>query len=847
MSPAPPANASYRYDEASRRLVDPAVARMADFDRRVTALVRGDDTGPQPVARALVYRYLKRVVARLTHVLTAAVNPVDRLDELDEKTQAAGRSVWWPMAGRCLALQWPLTLVVSSVRMPLGVSRLILLLCCSSLVSAGPAVAQNVADGTSQPVVAAVVARDPITLDGRLDERDWATATAVVLTQQSPAPLQPTPYDTIVRVLIDDNTLYVGFAGADPDPHRLMVQTKERDGEVVGDDTFAVVLDSHGDRRTGFYFRTNAAGARIDGLIATAGEPSLDWDGIWDVRTHRHTSGWSAEFAIPVQSLSFTPGLAAWGINFERFVARDQTTLRWSSPTLDSLLTDLSRAGLVSGTADLRQGRGLDISPYLTGRTVAQFGSNERTSQVEPGIDAAWRLTPQLALVLTANTDFAEAEADSRQLNVTRFPLFFPERRAFFLEGATQYDFGLGLDGSNFLPFFSRRVGVFEGGLAPVDVGAKLNGRLGRLSLGVLGVQTRDSEAAPGTRMLAGRAAFDVTPEWQVGTIMTHGHPNAVEHNTLVGADTRYRTSSFRGDKNLEFGGWAVASAGDLDPGNRTGWGVRFDYPNDLWDCRLETLHFGDGLNPGLGFLRRPGTRQYEGGCAFQPRPARNGQWRQVRQTMHALTYRRVDRFVSGETESWSLETAPVDVQFDSGDAFTFTLTPQGERLFEPFDIADDVRLPVGAYRFTRASLAVASGSHRRWSATAGTEFGGFFEGTLLQVTASLGWSSPTGAWRSALGVERNRGVTPYGDFEQRLWQISAAYAASPDLTVSSFAQYDTDSRQLSSNVRLRWTLTPGNDLFVVWNRGWERTTLRPSLTSTSELVAVKLRWTFRL
>src|SRR6185369_6780758 len=189
--------------------------------------------------------------------------------------------------------------------------------------------------------------------------------------------------------------------------------------------------------------------------------------------------------------------------------ARDRTVLRWSSPTLDSLFYDLSRAGVLTGTEILRQGRGLEISPFLTGRTSKQFELNHRNFSVQPGLDASWRITPQLAAVFTFNTDFAETEVDSRQLNVTRFPLFFPERRPFFSEGANQYQFATGLDENSFIPFFSRRIGLVEGVPAPIDAGIKLNGRIGRWNLGVLNVHTRDNQLAPGSNMFVGRASYD--------------------------------------------------------------------------------------------------------------------------------------------------------------------------------------------------------------------------------------------------------------------------------------------------------------------------------------------------
>ena len=451
--------------------------------------------------------------------------------------------------------------------------------------------------------------------------------------------------------------------------------------------------------------------------------------------------------------------------------------------------------------------------------------------------------------MFTVNTDFAETEVDSRQLNVTRFPLFFPERRAFFLEGANQYDFSIGLDGGNFMPFFSRRIGLFDGQLVPVSAGAKLNGRVGRWTHGMLDVQTRDSEVAPGTNLFAGRASFDVTDQWRVGAVTTHGDPGGVNANTLLGVDSVWRTSTFQQNKNLLVGTWFAMSAGDLEPGNRTGWGARIDYPNDLWDCHVETLQFGEALKPGLGFLRRPGTREYQTACAFKPRPGRSGRWQQIRQTFFMAGYNRVDDFASGATESWSVPLTPVDIQMNSGDRVTIVVTPQSERLLEPFEISTGVELPVGTYRFSRVRLSAQSGSQRAWSLTGSVEIGHFFNGTLAQRTGSARWTSPAGTLETELKVEQNTGRLAQGRFVQRIVQQSVTYALTPDLVLTSLLQYDNQSQSLGNNARIRWTLKPGNDLFFVWNRGWRRRTVDPrdkSFAPEAELVAVKLRWTFR-
>ncbi len=693
-----------------------------------------------------------------------------------------------------------------------------------------------------------------VNLDGRLDEPAWQNPSlAADLVQQSPNPRQPTPYRTAVKVLVAPDIIYFGFECSDPAPGLIAVHTMQRDGNLEGDDTVAIVLDTYGDRRTGYFFEVNAAGARVDGLIAGPEYPSLDWDGIWEARTARNESGWSAEIAIPARSLNFKAGLKQWGANFERRVARDRTVLRWVSPTLDSFLYDLSRSGTLAGVEGLQQGVGLEVSPYSVGRVRNYFQDTGRQWQGGAGVDVTYRITPQLAAVLTENTDFAETEVDSRQLNLTRFPLFFPERRQFFLEGSNQFQFGLGLE-EFFIPFFSRRVGLFSGAQIPINAGAKVIGRAGRLNIGLLDVATRETtprgieDRVPGTNLFAGRVSYDVSPRLRVGTVVTNGHPDGFSRNSLVGFDAVWRTSEFLGDKNFMVGGWTARSSGDGQVGNRTGWGFKVDYPNDLWDCSVSVNEFGEALTPGLGFLPRPGVRRYDASCEYKPRPSKDGPFGWVRQQFMEHRFYRVVNY-RGELESQRFWWAPVNIELESGDRFEFNWVPWYEFLPEPFEIADGVVLPVGSYRFDRFRLEFQTSEHRPWQLGTTTWFGSFYNGRLLQQENYARYTSRSGGWQVGLESLQNFGDLPQGSFVQRLWQTTFAYSFNPNLVLSSFLQYDTESQDIGNNLRFRWTIKPGNDLFVVWNRGWKRLLLSRddlSILPETEFFAVKLRWTFR-
>ncbi len=701
---------------------------------------------------------------------------------------------------------------------------------------------------TGPPSVAVGITTKAPKIDGRIDPVEWADAARIEgLTQQIPEPGGPHRFPTTVLVMADATHLYFGFLCIDPEPQKIAVHTMRADEDLGGDDTVAVVLDSFGDARTGYFFRVNAAGARQDGLISRpTEEPSTEWTGIWDARTHRFAQGWMAEIVIPARTLNFKKGLTTWGLNLERHVARERLNFLWASPVRDALLTDLSRAGKLEGIAVRSPGVGLEFVPYVLGRRLETFGSGPAAQQATGGVDIAYRVTPDLNLVVTTNTDFAETEVDLRQNNTTRFPLFFPERRAFFLEGSNQFDFGLGL-GRNFIPFFTRRVGLSDGRPVAIDVGTRLLGRTGRWNLAALNVQTRSRPGAPATNLTAARVSYDVSEQLRVGTLVTNGDPEGLSRNTFAGVDTVWRTSKFLGKRNLAVGGWAGGSAsGPLGQGK--GFGASVEFPNDLWWSSTSVNHYGAGLNPALGFLPRPATTQARTENWFQPRPDPAGRLGFVRQFYFGFIGDAVIN-TAGQTETWRLQFSPVSGEFQSGDEFEIAFLPQREFLPVPFPIAPGLTLPVGGYSFQRTLFSLLSSRFRRWRTEGLVEQGGFYRGELLQTSGAVEWTSPEGRWQARLSQEQNFGRLPQGNFVQRLWQTRLVYSPTPYFSVTSLFQFDSVSSNLGGNTRLQWMLRPGRELIFVWNRGWRQLPLRRDdlvLLPESEALTVKLRWTLR-
>lgn len=728
-----------------------------------------------------------------------------------------------------------------------------------------PAQAQmQTAQGTApdgRPRVHVRAAKGPIDIDGKLNEPDWQAAEPVELVQQSPRPRQPTPYKTTVRVLIYDDALIFGFECHDPNPKEIDVHTLIQDADQSGDDTVSILLDTFNDRRTGYYFQINAAGGRLDGLIAGPGNFSTDWDGIWNARTVRTADGWTAEIWIPAQTLNFVGGNALWGLQFDRSIVRDQTELRWASPTLDANLWDMRRAGEMEIDAPLKQGHGIEFAPYTRGTMTRNNVPEYRNWTGAAGGELTWRITPQLAAIATVNTDFAETEVDSRQINITPWPLYFPEKRAFFLEGANQYDFGLGLS-SSFIPFFSRNVGLLDGYDIPINGGFKLNGHVGPWSLALLDAQTRTSwvpdavvnylglpsAKVDGANLFASRIAYDIDRHLRVGSIVTHGDPEALTSNTLAGADAVWNTSTFLGHHSLQFGGWGATTQGDVPDGSREAWGAQALYPNDLLNCGAGTSRYGDGFDPLLGFLPRPQTQQTSAYCWYRPRPRPDGPFGYIRQANYSLAYSRITD-TQGNLQSQLFTIHPLYLTNNSGDTFLLTAYFDHEVLTSPFPISTNVAYPAGSFEFQRYGTELTTSPHRTWQFINSSYVGGYYNGHLFHQTNSLAWTPWNGKVALGITADGDYAHTPQGNFVEKLWQFNGTLSWNPDISLSTFVQYDNVSFDLSSNTRFRWTFKPGDDFYVIWDRTWVRNTTHPgvNLEPDAESITAKIRWTFRL
>jgi hypothetical protein len=682
-----------------------------------------------------------------------------------------------------------------------------------------------------------------IRIDGKLDEPAWKNAAPIgdlvqVLPKEGESPSETTE----VRVLVGKDSLFFGIACFDRSPGSIIATQLTRDAELDVDDNISVVVDPFFDHRNGFFFTINPNGARADGQISNSAEfTNLDWDGIWNAHARVTSDGWIAEIEIPFKTLRFKPGQSVWGLNIQRVIKRNNETNRWSGARRDIWLSNLAEAGQLEGIPNVRQGMGLDIRPY--GLVLRKEGNEW---EVDGGLDVSKNLAPNLNASLTINTDFAETEVDARQVNLTRFDLFYPEKRTFFLEGAGVFDVTTGNPMMpDLIPFFSRRIGLMEQDGIPTEVpiiaGAKITGRQSRYNIGFLDVQTDDvSEIGlGGQNLLAARVSRDFWKQSYVGGIFTRGNPSGLGNNTLIGGDARFATSSFKGNKNLSLSLFAFRTEDEFTHTTDYAGGFSIDYPNDRWFANLSWKQIGDNFNPALGFVPRTGIRKTNAMFMFRPRPEKAG----IRQiTFHAFP--ELITNLDNRVDNWRVDISPFEVEFNSGDMFEIQVSPEFERLPFPFNISGDITVPTGAYQFTRYGVSVETATKRPWVVNFEANFGGFYNGTRRDLEFEL-TLKPSHHLLLGLRAERADVSLAQGDFFTQLFALQADYNFSPNISWANLVQYDSESRILGFQTRFRWILKPGNDLFLVLNRGWERT-FDHQYVSSFDRGTVKLQYTFR-
>ncbi len=666
-----------------------------------------------------------------------------------------------------------------------------------------------------------------VEIDGVPAEAFWAEADIITdLRQQEPDEGAPATEPTEVRVAVDGTNLYVAVTAFDSEPDRVVSRILARDrvmqnefGELqfAGDDAIAILFDTFQDRRNAFVFATNPNGAEFDALITDEGsEINVDWRAVWEVAAARTDQGWSAEFAIPLRTLRYPTDSegAIWGFNVYRTIRRKNETVLWQSWSRDNEgFTRVSRAGELVGMEDLpRFGITVDVKPFVLGGTRQELDTLGQTpveGHADAGLDLKSEIVPGLVLDLTLNTDFAQVEVDDEQVNLTRFSLFYPEKREFFLENAGVLDLGFtgGFGPPPYQLFFSRRIGIGPDGEIPIIGGGRLTGRVGGQTLGLMNVVTAASGDVPLTSFSVARLKRDVGRNSFVGFMVTDRRGGAGS-NTVAAVDGTFWLS-----RTFNMQGFYTRSFTSGDGGDDHTYSAAAEYSTDLIGAEIRHLTVGPEARADIGFITRTDIRQTMGGFRLSPRPGRWG-------------IRVIETSLEGEyitTTDWRMQdwelSLNVGPEFESGDGFMAMFDLGEVQLDEGFRLADSIPIPAGRYDATGARLFLNSSRHRALVGELRLGWENFFGGERWFVEPSISLA-PNPQVAIELANEWNRVDNPNGVLTTNITSFRFGYAFSTKLTTNALVQYNSLDNAFSVNLRLDFIHRPGSDLFVVLTEG---------------------------
>jgi hypothetical protein len=684
-------------------------------------------------------------------------------------------------------------------------------------------------------------------IDGVIDEPLWERIEPLTgLKQVLPDNGAPASERTEVRFCFGPEELFIAVSCFDSEPREIREVNMARDANLNADDRFELLFDTFNDDRNAFWFQMSAAGSRGDALITKNGSSfNKPWNGLWRGRSKVTDEGWFAELAIPYATLNFNPNSSEWGFNIRRFIRRKEEEARWATPSTNIYFFSSLHAGALIEVPTLDQGMGLDILPFLTANGERDRTTSETDTNLDAGLDLLYRFSPSTKLSASLNTDFAETEVDDRRINLTRFPLYYQEKRDFFLEDSGVFFFGPSSGrrrGSDVTPFFSRKIGLFNSREVPLEAAARFTTQTDEYSLGLLDVQAGalsyeddDGPVSLGAQNLfVGRFSRNIGDQSDVGLLWTHGNPDGGDGATL-GADVNYRTDSFLGDKNLQVSAFGLTAENQEETDEA--YYASVSYPNDIVDLSLSYTEIGEDFDPALGFVPRRGIKKVSAGFDYSPRPQTN--IRQLGFGLHPTIYTDLD----GNTESERLHATLFRVEWESGDSFDIDVKQQREILSEDWNIQDDVLIPLGDYEYTRWGVEYETSSARPLSLETGVDLGEFYGGDRVDYDIELDWKLSPGR-QLGLEYERNEIDLDAGAFDVNLIRLRADIQLSPDTSWFNFVQYDDESEGVGFNSRLWHIFEPGRELFIVLNQSW--TTIGDRFAPERTGLALKFGYTLR-
>jgi|WetSurMetagenome_2_1015567.scaffolds.fasta_scaffold03809_6 hypothetical protein len=669
----------------------------------------------------------------------------------------------------------------------------------------------------AQPEIKAIFTETPPAIDGSVDEEVWNKAAVIdELYQREPKTGDPVSEKTEFKFLYDHNNIYVGIRCYD-DPKGVTSKEMSRDGDLGEDDRVQIIFDTYLDGRSGYWFQIGPRGSIGDAVVNENGKDfNKSWDGLWDGKAELKENGWEGELIIPFKTLGFKKGSSTWGLKLIRYIKRKSEISTWPATSLNANRFQISDGGRITGLTDITQGIGLDMIPYLTGG-FSKKQDTDKKSVLDGGLDAFYNITPSLKAAITVNTDFAQTEVDQKQINLTRFSLFFPEKRDFFLDGANFFTFGINGDSENpqntqMIPFFSRKIGLdASGNPVPIKYGGKFTGKIGKWNFGVLHIKDDNEWDNPGYSV--GRISRNIGKQSSIGVIGTNGNAFSGADNSLAGFDLRLASSQISGNKNITYNLYGLKSFTEGLNGNDISFGSEINYPNDFLNFRLGYLQIGEDFTPGLGFIPRKNIRDFYGGIGIGPRPKNSP----VMQIKYGVKYVFISDLKNGGLQTAQIDLNLSEIIFLSGDKISFTSQYQFESLLNDFNIFDSFFIPAAEYNFWRHSLQISSAKRRKFWMATNIGFGSFYSGKRTDWLMQAGYKIFVPLYA---GFESDRKWVdlPDGSFVTQIYRANLNFMFSPTLTWYNFAQYENLTETIGWQSRFQWIVKPGKEVFVTFN-----------------------------
>lgn len=744
--------------------------------------------------------------------------------------------------------------------------------------ASGQTVGDVIIDGPPPPIPPSVITRDggqatmrairltePLEIDGRLDESVYDTVEPVSdFIQQLPNEGALSTERTDAWVMYDDENFYVSGRCWDSAPPSEWTATEmRRDAfNLLNNDLFGFLIDTFYDRRNALLFYANPVGGFVDQAITNEGNPNRDWNPVWDVQTDRFDGGWTIEMVVPFKSLRYRPTKdQVWGIQLRRTIIRKNEWTYLTQIPISAAgfggrggVFRVSAAGTLVGLEAPDTGRLIEIKPYAIGSSTidkVSRGSSGPLYTGDAGLDVKYGITQNLTADFTYNTDFAQVEVDEQQVNLTRFSLFFPEKREFFLEGRGIFDFARGgfrsgigrrrggVVGGGSAPtlFYSRRIGLQGGRIVPILGGGRLTGKIGAFDVGALTIQTDDQIASNSmctklgcdvatqsidTNFTVLRLKRDILRRSTVGTMITNRSVSLAGNGSSqsYGVDTNFAFYD-----NINFLGYYARTRTPGVHDRDASYQARFDYGGDKYGFQAEHLLVEDNFRPEVGFIRRDNFRRTSVSGRFSPRPS---SIESVRQFVFEAS---LDYFLTAD--QGHLETRQSQIGFqtelENSDQIGAHLSDNYELLHTPFSPGHGLAIPVGGHSFNDVGLTYALGPQRPLTGTVGLTTGGYFNGDITSVNLSRGRIDVTSVLSVEPSVSFNWIDLPNGSFRTDLARTRVNYTFSPRMFVSGLLQFNSTNTTLATNVRLRWEYSPGSELFLVYTEEQDTDPLRPN------------------